>query len=77
MLNRTFFIVIERHIISVLHPFSFKSFCKILLRTENEPESVLWVYTFANHGSIPGDVPAQIIEIEAVGATAVLCENLS
>ena len=28
-------------------------------------------------GSTPGDVPPQIIEIEAVGAIAVLLENLS
>ena len=28
-------------------------------------------------GSTPGEVPPQIIEIEAVGAMAVLLENLS
>ena len=28
-------------------------------------------------GSTPGDAPPQIIEIEAVGAIAVLLENLS
>ena len=28
-------------------------------------------------GSIPGEVPPQIIEMDAVGAIAVLLENLS
>ena len=35
------------------------------------------MYLLAATGSIPGDVPPQIIEIEAVGAIAVLLENLS
>ena len=41
------------------------------------PESVLCEKTFAAIGSIPGLAPPHIIDIEAVGATAVLLENLS
>jgi len=37
----------------------------------------LCVKLLAATGSTPGDVPPQIIEIEAVGAIAVLLENLS
>ena len=43
----------------------------------NDPERVLCVKLLAAIGSIPGDEPPQIIEIEAVGAIAVLLENLS
>ena len=43
----------------------------------NVPESVLCEKTFAAIGSIPGLAPPHIIDIEAVGATAVLLENLS
>ena len=41
------------------------------------PESVLCEKTLAAIGSIPGLVPPHIIDIDAVGATAVLLENLS
>jgi hypothetical protein len=42
-----------------------------------EPDKVFWVKLFAAYGSIPGEEFPQIIEIEAVGAIAVLLLNLS
>ena len=54
-----------------------KIFFKCLFFTLNDPERVLCVKLFAAIGSTPGEVPPQIIEIEAVGAMAVLLENLS
>ena len=36
-----------------------------------------WVKLLAAIGSMPGDEPPQMIEIEAVGATAILFENRS
>ena len=45
--------------------------------TVKVPESVLCEKTFAAIGSIPGLAPPHIIDIDAVGATAVLLENLS
>ena len=43
-----------------------------------KPTEVLMMMTaFAAIGSTPGEVPPQIIDIEAVGAIAVLLENLS
>ena len=50
---------------------------RYLFLTLNDPERVLCVKLLAAIGSTPGDVPQQIIEIEAVGAIAVLFENLS
>ena len=41
------------------------------------PDKVLWANTFAAIGSIPGLDPPHIIEIDAVGATAVLLEKRS
>ena len=54
-----------------------KIFFKCLFFTLNDPERVLCAKLFAAIGSTPGEVPPQIIEIEAVGAMAVLLENLS
>ena len=45
--------------------------------TVKVPDNVLCENTLAAIGSIPGLVPPQIIEIDAVGAIAVLFENLS
>ena len=45
--------------------------------TLKDPDKVLCVKLFAAIGSIPGEDPPHIIEIEAVGAIAVLFENLS
>ena len=47
------------------------------MRTLNEPDSVLWVKELAAIGSIPGEAPPQMIEIEAVGAIAILLEKRS
>ena len=47
------------------------------LRTMKLPDSVLWLYTFAAIGSIPGLAPPQMIEMLAVGAIAILFENRS
>ena len=54
-----------------------KIFSKCLFLTLKEPDNVLCVKLLAAIGSTPGDVPPQIIDIEAVGAIAVLFENLS
>ena len=48
-----------------------------LFLTLKDPESVLCVKLLAAIGSTPGEVPPHIIDIEAVGAIAVLLENLS
>ena len=47
------------------------------MRTLCEPESVLCVKLLAAIGSMPADVPPQMIEIDAVGATADLLEKRS
>ena len=47
------------------------------LRTLNEPLSVLWMKLLAAMGSIPGEAPPQMIEIDAVGAIASLLEKRS
>ena len=56
--------------------FANNSF-KYLFLTLKDPERVLCVKLLAAIGSTPGEVPPQIIEIDAVGAIAVLLENLS
>src|SRR3546814_3206828 len=69
--------VIEVHTSSSFCPFSSSSAVRCLLRTLNEPDSVLWVKEFAAIGSMPGEAPPQMIEIEAVGAIAILLEKRS
>jgi hypothetical protein len=49
-----------------------RSFSRFLLRTVNEPVNVLCVKELAAKGSIPGEELPAIIEIDAVGAIAVL-----
>ena len=61
---------------SVSFPCFSNSFLKYLLRTLKDPESVLCVKLFAAIGSTPGEVPPHIIDIDALGAIAVLLENL-
>ena len=46
-------------------------FSRYLFLTLKDPESVLCVKLLAAIGSTPGEVPPQIIDIEAVGAIAV------
>src|SRR3546814_13264922 len=69
--------VIEVHTSSSFCPFSSSSAVRCLLRTLNEPDSVLWVKELAAIGSMPGEAPPQMIEIEAVGAIAILLEKRS
>src|SRR3546814_20744981 len=69
--------VIEVHTSSSFCPFSSSSAVRCLLRTLNEPDSVLWVKELAAIGSMPGEAPPQMIEIEAVGAIATLLEKRS
>src|SRR3546814_3314987 len=69
--------VIEVHTSSLLRPFSSSSAARCLLRTLKEPDRVLWVKEFAAIGSMPGEAPPQMIEIEAVGAIANLLEKRS
>src|SRR3546814_9958567 len=56
--------VIEVHTSSSFCPFSSSSAVRCLLRTLNEPDSVLWVKELAAIGSMPGEAPPQMIEIE-------------
>ena len=70
-------VVIDDHTSSLSRPFSANSFFRYLLRTLNEPDRVLWMKELAALGSIPGDEPPQMIEIDAVGAIAILFENRS
>ena len=58
-------------------PFSASSAARYLLRTLKEPDKVLWVKLLAAMGSMPGDAPPQMIEIDAVGAIAILLEKRS
>ncbi len=71
------FVVILDQISSLFLLYFSKIFSKCLFLTLKEPDNVLWVKLLAAIGSTPGDVPPQIIDIEAVGAIAVLFENLS
>ena len=65
------------HTSSVSRPFSASSFCRWRLRTVKLPESVFCRNTFAAIGSMPGEELPAMIEIEAVGAIAILCEKRS
>ena len=66
------FVVIPDHVSSSFLLY-FSNICwRYLFLTLNDPESVLWVKLFAAIGSIPGDVPPHIIDIDAVGAIAVI-----
>ena len=69
--------MIEDQISSLFLPLASRSLTKFLLRTLNEPVQVFCVNEFAAKGSIPGEELPAIIEIEAVGAMAILLENLS
>ena len=69
--------VIDDHVSSVFLPFSASRLCSALERTLNEPDRVLWVKLLAAIGSMPGEAPPQMIEIDAVGATAILFEKRS
>ena len=62
---------------SVSCPFSASSFCRCRLRTVKLPDSVFCRNTLAAIGSIPGDEFPAMIEIDAVGAIDILCENRS
>ena len=70
-------IVIDDQVSSSSRPFSASSAAKCLLRTLNEPDSVLWVKLLAAIGSMPGEAPPQMIEMDAVGAIASLFEKRS
>ena len=60
--------MIEDQTSSVSLPRSASRALRYLFLTLNEPDSVLCINELAAIGSIPGDEPPQIIEIEAVGA---------
>ena len=47
------------------------------MRTLKDPDRVLWVKELAAIGSMPGEAPPQMIEIDAVGAIAILLEKRS
>ena len=68
---------IEDQVSSVFSSFSLSSCVRYLLRTVKEPLKVLWVKLFAAIGSIPGEAPPQMIEIDAVGASDILLEKRS
>ena len=69
--------VINDQISSVFLPLLSSSLTKFLFRTLKEPVRVFWVKEFATKGSTPGEELLAMIEIEAVGAMAILLENLS
>ena len=69
--------VIEDQISSVSFPFLDKTDFSIGFLTLKDPDKVFWVKLFVAIGSTPGEEPPQIIEMEAVGAIAILLENLS
>src|SRR3546814_4418120 len=61
-------VVIEDQTSSLSRPFSASRRFSAFERTLYEPDRVLWVKELAAIGSIPGEAPPQMIEIEAVGA---------
>ena len=69
--------MIDDHTSSVSIPFAASSICRCRLRTVKLPDSVFCRNTFAAIGSIPGDEFPAMIEIDAVGAIDILCENRS
>ena len=58
-------------------PFAASSFCKCRLRTVQLPDSVFCRNTLAAIGSMPGLALPAMIEMEAVGAIAILFEKRS
>src|SRR5215469_8769799 len=67
----------DDHTSSLSMPFSASRACKCRLRTVQLPDSVFCKNTFATIGSMPGDELPAMIEIDAVGAIDILCENRS
>ena len=70
-------VVMDDQVAASSRPFSASISFRYLLRTLKEPDSVLCVKLFAAIGSIPGDAPPQMIEVDAVGAIAILLEKRS
>ncbi len=62
---------------SLSMPFSASSFCRCRLRTVKLPDSVFCRNTLAAIGSIPGEELPAMMEIDAVGAIAILWEKRS
>src|ERR1700750_3310987 len=60
-----------------LPPFSFSNFSRYGFLIEKEPDKVLCGEILAGIGSMQADVPPAMIEIDAVGAIAILHEKRS